>query len=413
MPPELYLIDVGVSGGIDAAWLGWKEKLYAVGIDALVKEVDRLQKLESSPNIQYEAAFLKASGDSGQSQELLSSNYALHRSSAYMGTVLHALGPHNTAPLNMQEYLELWKRVAIGELRTPPREANYGSVEDPNQDPFWCFYQRRFEKSIGLEDVELSSRRATLDQVMASAHMHDVDLLKIDTDGYELDILRGARDTLNCGCLMVEVEVQFHGLNGPSSNVFANIDTFLRDAGFTLLKLDAQCYGRSALPRDFEISELPAQTRGGPIQWGDALYGRDLLTLEENSLLSDDRKVRIMACLYEVYGLECAAAELVLKYLPPSMTSQPECWTTWQAVLALPTKTMKHWSAIFAGLPETLADSNTIREAFLPDPTPDESRCAPSRPAFRSHSIPRPPTMPYACGALGGPTSHQISTRCF
>lgn len=319
--PELHLVDVGVSGGIDAAWLRWKNHLHALGIDALVREVDRLQKQETLPNVRYEAALLRGPDEPDSGGQCSSSNYPLHRSSAYMGTVLHALGERETAAMTSEDYLELWKQVSSGEHRPPPREANYRGIDDPNQDPFWGFYQRRFENSIGLDNVELSSRRETLDQVMAASQMTEVDLLKIDTDGYELDILRGASEALGRGCLMVEVEVQFHGRNGPSANLFANIDTFLRQAGFTLLKLDSQNYGRSALPRAFDISGLPAQTKGGPIQWADALYGRDLLSLEVTSPLLEQRKIQIMACLLEIYGLECMAAELLLKF-PDAFSGQ-------------------------------------------------------------------------------------------
>lgn len=286
--------------------------LHAVGIDALVKEVDRLRAIEANPHVSYEAALVIGPSTHADAASLRS-NYALHRTSAYLGTILNRLGSERATALSTSEFLELWDRVTTGEFAPVAREANFRNVSDPNSDPFYSHYQRLFEKAIGLTNVEVADRRETLDDILAGSGLPTVDLLKIDTDGYELEVLRGAGRTLDAACLMVEVECQFHGLSGPDANVFANVDTHLRAMGFTLVKLSQVAYSRAALPKPFVYPELPAQTTAGPVQWADALYARDLLANDTPAELKRPRKAQIMACLFELYGLEDMAAEIVLR----------------------------------------------------------------------------------------------------
>ncbi len=308
--PEFHLVDVGASGGLHSSWSQWGDRLHALGIDALVKEVVRLTDAETRPHVKYADALVTGPPriSSGKSR----SNYALHRSAAYLGTILKTMGPELAASMTTDEFLALWEKVARGEYAMPPSEANYSNVADRNQDPFYAHYARMFEKAIGLEDVTVSRRTVLLDELVAASELQEVDLLKVDTDGYDLDVLRGADSTLE-GALFVEIECQFHGLIGPEENVFANIDTHLRNRGFSLLKLAPFSYGRSALPPTFVYPHLPAQTRTGPLQWADALYGRDVLGGDNDAGRLTDRRLQIMACIFEMYGLEDMAAELILR----------------------------------------------------------------------------------------------------
>lgn len=317
--PHFHLIDVGVSGGIHPVWREWGDKLVAVGLDVLESEIERLRAEERLPLVSYDTVRVSGPGaDSAMPQETMS-NYALHRSAAYLGTTLLSQGLTSASQVGSGRFLELWRNVAGGSFGPHPSEANYSNVVEPLADPFFAHYQRLFEDSLGTtKDIRYTAKSETLDQIVERLGFPTVDLLKIDTDGYELDVLRGATQTLHRGCLAVEVEVQFHGKTDDRANVFANIDAFLRRRGFTLMKLSTHCYGRSALPRPFVYSDLPAQTEGGPIQWGDALYVRDLLAGtdrgESPSQSVDCRSVQIAAMILDIYDLGDAAAELILTF---------------------------------------------------------------------------------------------------
>lgn len=283
--PTLNLIDVGCSGGLHPAWREWGDRLSALGVDALVDEVDRLAAAETNPSIRYVCA---RAGNTEQATPSLS-NYSLHRSQGYLATAALMAERHS-------DFQKLWKDTISS--KTVPTEANYSNVGDPMADPFFGYFARRFAQQ---ELPRMTDRCATIDELWNGP----ADMLKIDTDGWDFDVLRGAEAVLG-SCLAVEIETQFHGPISPTANVFCNIDSFLRERGFSLFRLEPVSYGRSALPRPF-LYEIPANTAGGQIMWADALYVRDLAGKD----IEPDR-LRSLALILDLYGLEDAAAEILL-----------------------------------------------------------------------------------------------------
>jgi len=101
----------------------------------------------------------------------------------------------------------------------------------------------------------------------------EVDFMKIDVQGHELAVLKGAREKLR-KCLGVEVEVYFRAFyeNQP---LFAEIDTFLRSCGFELMDIKNQKY----FARDGYYG-------AGELIFGDAIYVKDI-----NHVNSDEIEV--------------------------------------------------------------------------------------------------------------------------
>ena len=92
----------------------------------------------------------------------------------------------------------------------------------PNLELLRIFPESNRWEICGQSQLPLSS----LDEIQTGR----VDFLKIDTQGSELDILRGAKSTLS-KCVGIEVEVEFIDLysNQP---LFGEVATFLRDLDF-------------------------------------------------------------------------------------------------------------------------------------------------------------------------------------
>lgn len=284
-PPPVMLIDVGCSGGLNPAWRAWGARLAALGIDVLTDEIDRLTASETNPQISYVAA--RAGAQDGQVPAR--SNYSLHRSQGYLATAA-------LANRSCRDFLELWRRTVNG--KTVPTEANYSNLVDPMADPFYAFYARRFSNVMSPRTTD---RWATIDELWSGP----VDILKIDTDGWDFDVLRGAEKVLT-SCLAIEIETQFHGPITPTANVFCNIDSFLRDRGFSLFRLEPVTYARSALPLPF-LYDIPANNIRGQITWADALYIRDFAGGE----VEQDR-LGTLALILDLYELEDVAAEILL-----------------------------------------------------------------------------------------------------
>lgn len=105
----------------------------------------------------------------------------------------------------------------------------------------------------------------TLDSVLEQNRVADVDFLKIDTQGTELDILRGAERTLSKHVFGIEIEAEFVELYKGQA-LFADIDTFLRGKGFILFDLNRHRWKRRNVP-----ANMPCR---GQIVFCEALYLR-------------------------------------------------------------------------------------------------------------------------------------------
>jgi len=272
--PPLMLFDVGASEGLAKHFSIFGKDLRAVGFDPLLTEVERLNREETNPNVKFEAAFIgcdqydaRLPSAFRQSRILSKDNSSFHRTSS-----TRAL-----AAMNM----------------------NYSQIVHNRGDV-----------------VRYADARYSLDEYVNRNEIADADFLKIDTDGHDFEVLLGAERMLrDCRVVGAEIEVLFHGIEHPQANVFHNIDHFMRQAGFTLFDLEVWRYSRGALPARFN-NNFPSQTVSGSIQWGDALYFRDLADPEYAAMhdfpLDRDKLVKL-ACLFELYSLPDCAAELVLR----------------------------------------------------------------------------------------------------
>ncbi|WP_170921221.1 FkbM family methyltransferase [Enhydrobacter aerosaccus] len=141
------------------------------------------------------------------------------------------------------------------------------------------------------------------------------DFIKLDTEGAELDILKGGGQAISSpGLLGVLSEIRLHAeING--SPPFSSLDAFLQAQGFRLYDLSVNHHSRTALPYpqlyDYRLpsgKRFYAYTTHGQLQDGDALYFRDLFgvpNLEPLALLK-------LCCFLEIYCLSDCAAELIV-----------------------------------------------------------------------------------------------------
>ena len=125
-------------------------------------------------------------------------------------------------------------------------------------------------------------RCRTLDGILSELAIESVDCIKIDTQGSELNILRGAERAL-ADCALLDIEVIFNPLY-LGQPLFCDIDRFMRDHGFTLWRIaDLVHYATEsdvAPPLNFMLAHSPPQrilnspAPGGQVFWGDAQYVR-------------------------------------------------------------------------------------------------------------------------------------------
>jgi FkbM family methyltransferase len=104
---------------------------------------------------------------------------------------------------------------------------------------------------IGTEDVELS----TVDAIAEAAGLDEVGLLKIDVQGAELEVLKGARNTLQrTTAVLLEINYVAHY---HRASPFRDVNHYLEAEGFSLFGVSSPCLGRSGA------------------LWADAIYVRN------------------------------------------------------------------------------------------------------------------------------------------
>jgi hypothetical protein len=134
-----------------------------------------------------------------------------------------------------------------------------------------------------------------------------------------LEVLESGRETLrDTGVLGISVESLFHGQPGTRSNTWRNIDALLTSLGFCLFDMDVYRYSRVSLPDKFVTIE-PAATNRGQVLWAEALYLRDPIRGDGQLAPLDSAAILKLACIYEMFGLNDCAAEL-LQWHPATLT---------------------------------------------------------------------------------------------
>ncbi len=97
-------------------------------------------------------------------------------------------------------------------------------------------------KAVGVEEVDVT----TLDDALGHAALGSECLLKIDVQGYELEVLKGGRSVLKsatsvlCECSFVELY--------DGQPLADEVIEFLREQGFRLIGFSGQTLGRSGRP---------------------------------------------------------------------------------------------------------------------------------------------------------------------
>ncbi|WP_162419624.1 FkbM family methyltransferase [Microvirga brassicacearum] len=262
------LLDVGCSGGIDAAWRVFGEKLQAVGFDPNIEEVERLNSVETAPHVRYEAGFVGVPD---------ADPIVLKRGGkSYFGR-------------------NPWGRLAVARtIQITAKQTAAATSQEKTAVNAW-------QQTKLAED-----RHIHLPAYIKENNLKSVDFVKIDIDGGDFDVLQSLSGVFtDQQVLGAGLEVNFFGSDDPTEHTFHNTDRFMRAHGFALAALTTRPYAMAALPQRYALP-IPAQsTRGIPFQ-GDALYVRDL----------DERygseKLLKLSVLFSLAGLQDCAADVLV-----------------------------------------------------------------------------------------------------
>jgi FkbM family methyltransferase len=197
-------------------------------------------------------------------------------------------------------------KVAVGvreEARTLylSREPACSSLLKPNADFFGQF-------TDCAEQIEVVEQRTvetvSLTNFLPGAGIRSVDFLELDTQGTELEILKGADRFLATSVVGLQTEVEFSPIY-EGQPLFAAVDEYLRGFGFMLFDLSRNRYRRAAMPRELV-------TRG-QLLWGDAVYLRDYRRFTGSAAKERALKLCVIAGLMGFHDYALEAWDFVLR----------------------------------------------------------------------------------------------------
>ena len=260
----LVLLDVGARGGMNAEWNNFEDQIRVYCFEPDEEECQRLSAT-APDNIHYLP-------------------YALGAAS----------GP-----------------ATLYETRLPASSGLYKTQ--------MTYFGRLINADNGVTVGERTLMVRTIDEVVAERGISEIDFIKVDAEGAELDILRSSSDTLQAtGVLGILSEIRYQPeING--SPTFADLDTFLRAQGLRLYNLSANRQSRTALPypglQDYVLpsgQRFFAYTTHGQVQDGDALYFVDPFLRNVSAKRFTPIKLLKLCALLELYSLNDCAAEIIV-----------------------------------------------------------------------------------------------------
>lgn len=182
------------------------------------------------------------------------------------------------------------------------------------------YFSRLLNRDNGKITGEHKIQVTTLDNALTEYQVSDVDFIKLDVEGAELDVLLGGATTMASHSLIgIMSEFRFHTeINGCPT--FSEFDLHAKQSGFRLFDMQFTHQSRRTLPYpgtgDYRLpsgERFFAYTTHGQIMDGDTLYFRDLLIPANATIRETASPISILkaAAFFEIYCLNDCAAELI------------------------------------------------------------------------------------------------------
>lgn len=178
--------------------------------------------------------------------------------------------------------------------------ANMSSFLEPDPAVFARFGKKQGDASVVATEMVPIER---LDE-LASRDGFRPDVLKVDTQGSELMVLKGAEDALN-SVMLAEVEVSFFQ-RYKDQPLLADIEAHMTARGFELIDLLKLKRYRSTNSLNIRNAGVRANDRSGRLTYADAIF----LRREEGLLAGGDTVLKAVIALV-AYGKADMAARLL------------------------------------------------------------------------------------------------------
>ncbi|SDA34573.1 methyltransferase, FkbM family [Methylobacterium sp. UNC378MF] len=164
----------------------------------------------------------------------------------------------------------------------------------------------------------------SLDEIATMEKLDGITAIKLDTQGSELDILRGSKNVLK-HCCLVDIEVEFNPLY-EGQGLFCDVDRFLRDRDFVLWRFENLVHyapndvhaARTQVTISNEPRHDSIETTGGQLFWAQAQYVRAKYPRTSDLPIPEKEGLRA-ALVAGLYGFWDLAIEITRKMPTPAL----------------------------------------------------------------------------------------------
>jgi putative glycosyltransferase (TIGR04372 family) len=246
--------DCGVRGGFEPIWKGYEQYLSFVGIDVDGRAVSSIDNEVSGAK---EVALI-------------------------------------TQPIGAARFRALFRRT---------RNEVSSSFLPTNWEFVSRFPQSVVGEVLDEEVLDVVPLKSQLDELGIS----QIDYLKLDLEGYELDAIKGLRGLeRSILCISAEIFFQPYRHGAPT---YAAVEDFLRPLGFALFDLKLERWNRLGVsdPNDSRTW----YGNSGQVIWGQAIFLRDPIL---NNQVMDNKALAKLAFIADILGFKDYALELVSKF---------------------------------------------------------------------------------------------------
>jgi FkbM family methyltransferase len=153
----------------------------------------------------------------------------------------------------------LWERAGILDFHLTAKQ-QASSLFRPNQEIFDRYPSPERVATQRTIQIQVD----TLANQLNEAGIDNVDFIKLDAQGAELNILRGSEDLLLHSVIGLEIEVEFLPLY-HGQPLFGEVDEYVRSLGYELFELR---------PTQWKYTEGAGTKSRGQLAFADALYFR-------------------------------------------------------------------------------------------------------------------------------------------
>ena len=181
------------------------------------------------------------------------------------------------------------------------RQPGFSSKLKAKEDQF-----KLFSRSMYLQEKEkqISVKVNSLDSSLTHTEILNPCFMKIDIQGMELDVFKGASNFLKQQCLGIRIEVYFHQIY-EKQPLFSDIDIYLRSFGFQPFQFVELHSWRRNSTHKFPFIDNKAKIgfSKGQLMHGDIIYLKDSSCIGKDDLIHQKIRLGLISLSYQHYDL--------------------------------------------------------------------------------------------------------------